>query len=125
MDTLSLQSLHRHQGAPTIAPSLTNQNMHSLYAIRPNTKPISSLLAQLPSSQRQQQQFDSVHENRNAKIKQSQKIAKNVHVTPIVGVIIPEHSYQLNSNIDNNEVSDKKELEIFRIAYTSNDLCEW
>lgn len=103
--------MHRYQETPTIAPPFINQNMHNLYAIRQNAKPLPSFLSQLPSSERQrpqqqqqQQQFDSVYGNKITKIKQSQKITKNVHVTPLVGVIVPDHTYQLNSDINNNEV---------------------
>lgn len=39
---------------------------------------------------------------------QTQKITKNVYVTPLVDVVIPQHSYQLNSDVYNNEVSLKK-----------------
>lgn len=107
----SLQNLHRYQEAPTIAPPFTNQNMHSLYAIRQNMKPLPSFLPQLPSPERQQQQqqqqLDSVYGNKISKIKQSQKITKNVNVTPQVGLIVPDHSYQL-SDINNNEVGEQK-----------------
>lgn len=41
----------------------------------------------------------------NKKFKQPQKITKNVFVTPLVDVVIPQHSYQLNSDVYNNEVS--------------------
>lgn len=86
--------------------------MHNLYAMRQNIKPLASLFAQLPSSQHhqhQEQQFDTVYENQIAKIKQSQKTTKNVHVTPF-SVIIPEQSYPINSDVNYNEVGDKNDL---------------
>lgn len=98
----SLQSLYRHQQAPTIAPPHTNQNMHNLYAIRQQQQQ-----QQHHQHQHQQQQIDAAYENTIPKIKQSQKITKNVHVAPLVSLIIPEHSYQLNSDISKNEVGAK------------------
>lgn len=38
------------------------------------------------------------------KVKQPQKL-KNVYVNPLVDVVIPQQSYQLNSDVFNNEVS--------------------
>lgn len=91
--------------------------MQSLYAVRQNMKPSQSLLAQLPppppQQQHQQQQFDSVYGNKIAKVKQSQKTSKNVHVTPLVSVILPaEHSYQLSSDININEVGEKNSFKL-------------
>lgn len=39
------------------------------------------------------------------KLKQPQKITKNVFVTPLVDVVIPQQSYQLNTDVYNDEVS--------------------
>lgn len=39
------------------------------------------------------------------KIKQPQKLTKNVFITPLVDVVIPQQSYQLNSDVYSNEVS--------------------
>lgn len=54
---------------------------------------------QKPSTPRQPAYVD---EKINKKFKQPQK---NVYVTPFVDVVIPQHSYQLNNDVYNNEVS--------------------
>ena len=91
--------------------------MHGLYAIRQNLKPLPSLLPQLPPSQHQQQQLDPVYENKIANFKQPQKITKNLHVTQIVGVIVPKQTYQLNSDKYNNNNNEVRKQNICRFSF--------
>ncbi|XP_031640677.1 uncharacterized protein LOC116352314 [Contarinia nasturtii] len=51
------------------------------------------------------------------KLKQSQPITKNTYVTPLVDVVVPQQSYQLNSDVYNNEAG----TQLIRPAAYSNE----
>lgn len=51
------------------------------------------------------QRIPTYVDNNIKKLKQSQQITNNMYATPLVDVVIPQQSYQLNSDVYNNEVS--------------------
>lgn len=100
--------------ASATIPSSANHNAQHLYL--PTAGPVTlkqppSSSSSLSSHRLQQQQQQLLHptyvDDKITKNKQPQKITKNVYVTPLsVDVVIPQHSYQLNSDVHNNEVSE-------------------
>lgn len=105
---LRLQNPYLYQEAATIP---TNQNVQHLYLPGGAGGPGPVIRKPAPS-QRQPTYVDdesdanSKHQHHHHQQQQPQKITKNVYVTPLIDVVIPQHSYQLNSDVHNNEVSE-------------------
>lgn len=85
-----MQNPYLYQETATIP---TNHNQQHLY-----------LAAAGPVIRKPSQRLPTYTDDKITKTKQPQKITKNVYATPF-DIVIPQHSYQLNSDVYNNEVS--------------------
>lgn len=107
----------QHQEEPAVTPTFSNQNMQNVYGIQQNMKVFQTVLPQLPSAPPQK-----VYGNKIPKTKQTPKKSKNVHVTPQVNVILPQHSYNLHGDINSNEVSLNRQIFLLETSNIFLDL---
>lgn len=86
---------------------LQNPYLYQEAATTPTNQNIQQHLY-LPSaggSRKATHRIPSYIDDKIKKIKQPQKLTKNVFVTPLVDVVVPQQTYQLNSDVYSNEVS--------------------